>query len=115
MPGFCAFAARRSSTTTSTGSHVLRSYSVTWYSFGPSRGMSSIPPGVLANSLCTAPSNSASAEMAESSQQLPTWPWWTSFGSTSPMILRPGMSAHPIPRPGWSGGLFTGSCSLRPS
>ena len=66
-------AARRSSTTTSTSVQVARSQSVIVYVFGPSLGMLS-RSGVLRKSLAIAPSNSASEEMAESSQQSPTSP-----------------------------------------
>ena len=51
-----------------------------------------------------APSNSASDEMPESSQQSPTPPWVMSLGSMSPTNLRLGTSPTPSPRPGLTGG-----------
>jgi hypothetical protein len=59
------------------------------YWFGPSAGRVS-RCCVFLKMRVTAPWNSDSEEIADSSQQSPTLPWLTSFGSISPISLRLG-------------------------
>mmetsp|Transcript_95945 Transcript_95945/g.248061 ORF Transcript_95945/g.248061 Transcript_95945/m.248061 type:complete len:214 (-) Transcript_95945:276-917(-) len=94
------FMQRRSSTSMSTSDQVFRSNRVTTYLVGSFAGNSE-RRFVLRKSAWMAPSNSAIAEIADSSQQLPTLPCWMSLGWIEPTSLMCGTSRTPCPRPGW--------------
>ena len=69
------------------------------YVLGASCGLAA-RSSVLRKRWAMAPSNSASDEMPESSQQSPTPPCLMSLGSISPHSFRPATSPTPSPRPG---------------